>query len=110
MSRTIRSSDIRAVILSALVGKGLAAIEAEKLAETCAKALKRQYSGDRTYWAIEKVVRHGMDVATRKAIFMEWWLHGDAGEHGDGILVTRGISVSTLERIKREGRKSKWAA
>ena len=84
-------------------------MHAEKLAKCQAKCLHRKHQGDRIYWLRGKASL-GMDTAQRKEIYLEWFEFGRPGKEGEGLLASRQISATTLDRIIREGRRNKWGA
>ena len=69
----------------------------------------RKHQGERTYWCKGRVSA-GMEASKRKEIYLEWFEFGREGKDKEGLLTTRQISVTTLDRIIREGRQKKWAA
>lgn len=107
MSRTLHLVEIKQDLASVLVAQGITPVYADKLAECQAKCLHRKHQGEYIYWAKGKVSL-GMDQSLRKEIFQEWFEFGRPGKDGEGILATRQISATSLDRIIREGRRNKW--
>lgn len=99
---------LKAELASVLVGAGIPAMEADRLAGLQAHSLHRSRAGDRTYWAKGRK-RMGLEIRERREIFLEWYSHGTEGRTGRGLLAEYDISKRTLERIIAEGRRLKWA-
>lgn len=107
--RNITIPVLKAELASVLVGAGMPATEAERLASLQAHHLHRSRAGGRTYWAKGRK-RLGLSPRERREIYLEWFTHGEDGRLGRGVLAEYDISRVTLESIIREGRKAKWAA
>lgn len=110
MPKTLRFAELKQDLAGLLVGAGVGVDDATRLAIAQARALFRKHRGDRTYWAIEPSAHRGMDEARRREIFQDWFQHGEPGRQGDGVLISYAISITTLQKIIREGRKKKWGA
>ena len=107
--KPLRIAEVEQDLAAVLVSQGITPVHAEKLAKCQAKTLHRKHQGSRFYWLRGKA-NLGMDEASRRDIYLEWFEHGTNGKEGEGILATRQISATTLDRIVREGRKKKWGA
>jgi len=102
-------AEVEQDLASVLVSQGITPVYAEKLAKCQAKTLHRKHQGSHIYWRRGRAAV-GMDPSLRREIFAEWYEFGLEGKDGEGILATRQISSTTLDRIIREGRRNKWGA
>ena len=101
----IGRQDLERILTAALLKRGEGIDSASRTGRDLAEDLHHEFKGKRIIVRIERDHVRVLTPSERRRVYLRWWTDR---EEDHTLCTSEEISLSTLQRIQREGRKKGW--